>query len=77
VSVISDGAESPLHRLLDAVSTLGKGYRELPVFFDELNNALEAHDAEECGRIAGTVRALFARHDENEEAELFPLAQAR
>ena len=48
-----------------------------PVFFDELNDALEAHDVEEYGRIAGAMRALLARHDDKEEAELYPLAQAR
>jgi hypothetical protein len=38
-------------------ATLRKGHRgDLPVFFDELNDA---------------------RHDEKEEAELYPLAQAR
>ena len=57
--------------------TLRKGHRDLPVFFDELNDALEAHDAEEYRRIAGATRALLARHDEKEEAELYPLAQAR
>jgi len=36
-------------------ATLRKGHRDLPFFFDELNDALEAHDAEEyspapCGR---------------------------
>ena len=51
-----------------------EGHRDLPVFFDELNDAL---DAEEYGRIAGAMRALLARHDEKEEAELYPLAQAR
>jgi hypothetical protein len=30
--------------------TLRKGQRDLPVFFDELNDAFEAHDAEEYGR---------------------------
>jgi hypothetical protein len=55
-----------------------KGHRDLPVFFDELNDALEAHDAEEeYDRIAGAMRALLARRDEKEEAELHPLAQAR
>jgi hypothetical protein len=44
---------------------------------DELNDALEAHDAEEYSRIAGAMRALLARHDDKEEAELYPLAQAR
>jgi hypothetical protein len=32
------------------------GHGDLPVFFDELNDALEAHDAEEYGRIAGCGR---------------------
>jgi hypothetical protein len=44
-------------------ATLRKGHRDLPVFFDELNDAFEAHDAEEYGRIAGAMRALLARHD--------------
>ena len=48
---VEGGAETVL------TATLGKGHRDLPVFFDELNDALEAHDAEEyaaslapCGR---------------------------
>jgi hypothetical protein len=36
-----------------------------------------AHDAEDYGCIAGAKRVLLARHDEKEEAELYPLAQAR
>jgi hypothetical protein len=51
-------------------AALRKGHRDLPVFFDELNDALEAHDAEEYRRIAGAMRALLARHDEKAEAEL-------
>jgi len=39
-------------------ATLRKGHRDLPVFFDELNDALEAHDAEEYGRIAGAMRGV-------------------
>ena len=58
-------------------ATLRKGHRDLPVFCDELNDALKAHDAEEYGRNAGAMRALLARRDEKEEAELYPLAQAR
>lgn len=58
-------------------ATLRKGHRDLPVLFDELNDALEAHHAEEYDRIAGALRALLARHDEKEEAEPYPLAQAR
>jgi hemerythrin-like domain-containing protein len=58
-------------------TVLRKGHRDLRVFFDELDDALEAHDVEEFGRIAGTMRALLARHDEKEEAELYPAAQAR
>jgi hypothetical protein len=41
-----------------------------------LNDALEAHDAEEYGRTAGAMRALAARHDEKEKAVLYPLARA-
>jgi hypothetical protein len=55
-------------------ATLRKGHRDLPVFFDELNDAL---DAEEYGRIAGAMQALLARRDDKEEAELYSLAQAR
>jgi hypothetical protein len=55
-------------------ATLRKGHRDLPVFFDD---ALEAHDAEEYGRIAGAMWALLSRLDDKEEAELYPLAQAR
>ena len=68
---VEGGAETVL------TATLRKGHRDLPVFFDELNDALEAHDAEEYGRIAGAMRALLARHDEKEEAELYPLVQAQ
>ena len=46
------------------INCLRKGHRDLPVFFDELNDALEAHDAEENGLIAGAMRALLTRHDE-------------
>ena len=52
------------------------GHGDLPVF-DEVNDAFEAHDAEEYGRIAGAMRALLARHDGKDEAELYPLAQTR
>jgi hypothetical protein len=34
------------------------GYRNLPVFFNELADALETHDAEEYGRVAGGVRGV-------------------
>jgi hypothetical protein len=50
-------------------AALRKGHRDLPVFFDELNDALEAHNAEEYGRIA--LCGALARHDEKEEAELY------
>jgi hypothetical protein len=43
---------------------LRKSQCDLPVFFDELDDALEAHDVEEYRRIAGAMRALLARHDE-------------
>ena len=68
---VEGGAETAL------TATLRKGHRDLRVFFDELNDALDAHDVEEFGRIARTMRALLARHDEKEEAELYPAAQAR
>jgi hemerythrin-like domain-containing protein len=65
------GTETPL------TATLRKGHRDLRVFFDELDDALKARDAEEYGRVAASMRALLARHDEKEEAELYPVAQAR
>jgi len=68
---VEGGAETVL------TATLRKGHRDLPVFFDELNDALEAHGAEEYDRIAGAMRALLARRYEKEEAELYPLAKAR
>jgi len=36
--------------------TLRKNHRNLPVFFDELNDALKAHDAEKYGCIPGAGR---------------------
>jgi hypothetical protein len=42
---VEGGAETVL------TATLRRGHRDLPVFFDELNDALEAHYAEEYGRI--------------------------
>jgi hemerythrin-like domain-containing protein len=68
---VEDGAETPL------TAILRKGHRDLRVFFDELDDALQARDAEEYGRISASMRALLERHDEKEEAELYPAAQAR
>jgi len=68
---VEQGAETPL------TAILRKGHRDLRVFFDELDDALEARDAEEYVRIAASMRALLDRHDEKEEAELYPAAQAR
>ncbi len=68
---VEQGAETPL------TAILRKGHHDLRVFFDELDDALAARDAEEYRRIAATMRALLERHDEKEEAELYPAAQAR
>lgn len=68
---VEDGAETPL------TAILRKGHRDLRAFFDELDDALQARDAEEFRRIAATMQALLARHDEKEEAELYPAAQER
>ncbi len=68
---VEDGAETAL------TAILRKGHRDLRVFFDELGDALEAHDVEEYNRVARSMRALLARHDEKEEAELYPAAQTR
>lgn len=68
---VEDGTETPL------TAILRKGHRDLRVFFDELDDALQAKDADESARIAASIRALLERHDEKEEAELYPAAQAR
>ncbi len=66
---VENGAETPL--------ILRKGHRDLRVFFDEIEDALSARDAEEYRRIAASMRALLERHDEKEESELYPAAQAQ
>jgi hemerythrin-like domain-containing protein len=68
---VEGGAETPL------TAILRKGHRDLRAFFDEIDDALEARDLEECQRIAATMQALLARHDETEETELYPAAEAR
>ncbi|MEJ2376451.1 MAG: hemerythrin domain-containing protein [Pseudolabrys sp.] len=68
---VEEGAETPL------TAILRKGHRDLSVFFDELGDAVDARDAVEYDRIADSMRALLDRHDEKEEAELYPAAQAR
>jgi hemerythrin-like domain-containing protein len=68
---VEDGAETPL------TAILRKGHRDLRVFFDELDDALQSRDAEEYRRIAASMRALLERHDEKEETELYPAAQER
>lgn len=69
--VVESGTETPL------TAILRKGHRDLRVFFDELDDALLARDATEYARIAASMKALLARHDEKEEAELYPAAQER
>jgi hemerythrin-like domain-containing protein len=68
---VEDGAETPL------TAILRKGHRDLRVFFDELEDALKSHDADEYCCIAASIQALLKRHDDKEEAELYPAAQAR
>jgi hemerythrin-like domain-containing protein len=68
---VENGTETPL------TAILRKGHRDLRVFFDGIEDALNARDAEEYSRIAASMRALLERHDEKEEAELYPAAQAR
>lgn len=68
---VEGSAETPL------TAILRKGHRDLRAFFGELDDALQARDLEECRRIAATVQALLARHDEKEEVELYPAAEAR
>jgi hypothetical protein len=57
-AAVEGGSETAL------TATLRKGHRDLPVFVNELNDALEQHDA----LLVTTIK---------EEAELYPLAQAR
>ncbi len=57
--------------------TLRKGHRDLRVFFDELQDVMAAHDEEEFGQIAATMRALLHHHDEKEETELYPAVESR
>jgi hypothetical protein len=45
--------------LFPTVEGRAETFCDLPLFFDELNDALEAHDV---------MRPLLARQDENEEA---------
>ena len=61
---VEAGAETPL------TAILRKGHRDLRVFFDELDDALQARDAEECARITASIRALLERHDEKEVQSL-------
>ena len=68
---IESGMETPL------TAMLRKGHRDLRIFFEELDDALSARDAEEYGRIVASIRALLVLHDEKEEAELYPAAEAR
>ena len=68
---VEGGAETPL------TAILRKGHRSLRAFFDEINDAIEVRDAEEFTRIATSMKTLPERHDEREEAELYPAAQAR
>lgn len=59
------------------VASLRKGHRDLRLFFEELDEAIEARDAAEAARIAATTRALLHLHDEKEESALYPAAEAR
>lgn len=68
---VENGTETPL------TAILRKGHRDLRVFFDELDDVLQARDAAEYARIAASMKALLERHDEKEETELYPAAQAR
>jgi hemerythrin-like domain-containing protein len=68
---VERGTETPL------TAILRKGHRDLRIFFDEIDDALQARDVEEYERIAASMQALLAHHDETEEVELYPAAQAR
>lgn len=66
---VEGGTETPL------TAILRKGHRDLRAFFDEIDDALQVRDAEECIRTVASMKALLERHDEKEESELYPAAQ--
>lgn len=68
---VEDHGETPL------TAILRKGHRDLKVFFDEVDDAIAARDADEVARLLRAVRAFLERHDEKEESELYPAAQEK
>ena len=68
---VENGVETPL------TAILRKGHRDLKVFFDEVEDAIEERDQDEALRIISTMRAFLELHDKKEEAELYPVAQER
>lgn len=61
---------------LGLIGILRKGHRDLRVFLDELHDVLAAHDEEEFRHLVGPLRGLLQLHDQKEEAELYPAAEA-
>lgn len=57
---------------LALTAILRKGHQDLRVFFQEMAEAIAAHDDEEFAALLRTVRALHKQHDAKEESELYP-----
>lgn len=68
---VENGVETPL------TAILRKGHRDLKVFFDEVEDAIQERDQGEALRNISAMRALLELHDKKEEAELYPAAQER
>ena len=60
------------HAGLALTAILRKGHQDLRVFFQEMAEAITAHDDEEFDALLRTVRALLKQHDAKEESELYP-----
>lgn len=60
------------HAELALTAILRKGHQDLRVFFQEMAEAITAHDDEEFDALLRTVRALLKQHDAKEESELYP-----
>ncbi len=62
----SQEADHPL------TSLLRKGHQDLRVFFAEIEESLQQHDAEEFSDLLSTVKIILQQHDAKEENELYP-----
>lgn len=53
---------------------LRKGHKDLRAFFEEIAEAIAAHDDEEAAALMDTVAQILAHHDDKEEQELYEAA---